>query len=86
MSAFRFQIIAVTAENTCFDLTIALVKQVLVYCPSSDGAHFRNTKCPITFLARDIKICLGFSASVLKKAHQNLIIFSEIPTNLHISF
>ena len=51
--------------------------------PESNRVGFMAVRCRNILLARDIKICLGFSAGALKKRHQNLRIFSEIPTNLH---
>ena len=62
--------VAVTTKNPSFeeDLTIVVVKQVLVYnfkrlivmWLESNRAHFMDVRCRNALLACDIKICLGF--------------------------
>ena len=78
MTVSRLQMIAVTAKNISFDgdLTIAVLQQVLVYnCkrlfvmwPESNQVGLMAVRCRNILLARDIKICLGFSAGALKNA------------------
>ena len=86
--------IAVTAKNISFDgdLTIAVVKQVLVYnCKKTfrylagvESSPFYDSKVlKYTFCTR-YKNLLGFFSGRFEKRHQNLRIFFEIPTNLHI--
>ena len=85
--------VAVTAINTSFDeaLTIVVVKQVLVYnfkkifcyvagVASSSFYGYKMSKC--SSYAR-YKNLLGFFNGRFENSHQNLIIFSEIPANLH---
>ena len=85
--------IAVTAKNISFDgdLTIAVLKQVLVYnCKKTfryvaevESSRFYGCKVSKYSSCTRYKNLLRFFSGRFKKRHQNLRIFSEIPTNLH---
>ena len=63
--------VAVTAKNTSFDedLTIVVVKQVLLYnFKMTFRAHFIHARCRNVFLHEDVKLCLGFLMDALETA------------------
>ena len=86
---------AVTAKNTSFDadLTIVVVKQVLVYnfkktfpyVAGLESSSFYGCKVLKSSACMRYKNLLGFFKGRFENCHQNLTIFSEIPTNLHIA-
>ena len=86
--------IAVTAKNISFDgdLTIPVLKQVLVhnckmtfrYVAGVESTRFYGRKMSKYSSCTRYKNLLGFFSGRFEKRHQNLRIFSEIPTNLHI--
>ena len=86
--------IAVTAKNISFDgdLAIAVVKQVLVYnckkyfryVAGVESSPFYACKVSKYSSCTRYKNLLGFFCGRFDKRPQNLRIFSEIPTNLHI--
>ena len=94
LSVFRLQMIAVTAKKISSDgdLTIAVLKEVLVYnCKKTfryvagvESSRFYGCKGAKYFSCTRYKTLLGFFSGRFEKRHQNLRIFSEIPTNLHI--
>ena len=86
--------VAVTAKNTSFDedLTIVVVKQVLVYnfkttfryVAGVESSLFYRCKVSKCSSCTRYKNLLGFFNGRFENSHQNLIIFSEISANLHI--
>jgi len=86
--------IAVTVKNTSFDedLTIAVVKQVLVYNGKKTFRYVAGLELSSFYGYKVLKYSsfmrykhlLGFSSGRFEKRHQNLRIFFEIPTNLDI--
>jgi len=90
LSVFRLQMITVTVKNTSFDE--AVVKQVFVYnCKKTfryvaelESSSFYGYKVSKYSSCSRYKHLLGFFSGRFEKRHQNLRIFFEIPTNLHI--
>ena len=60
--------VAVTAKNTSFDNSYSCKASLSVQF--QNRAHFMDVWCQNVLLARDIKICLGFSTGALKTAAQ----------------
>jgi len=84
---------AVTVKNISFDdVTIAVVKQVLVYnCKKTfryvaelESSSFYGSKMLKYSSCTRYKHLLGFFSGRFEKRYQNLRIFFEIPTNLYI--
>ena len=85
--------VALTAKNTSFDeaLTIVVVRQVLVYnfrrifryVAGVESSSFYGCKMSKCSSYTRYKNLLGFFNGRVENSHQNLIIFSEIPANLH---
>ena len=86
--------IAVTVKNISFDedLTIAVVKQVIVYnCKKTfryvaelESSSFYGYKMLKYSSCTRYKHLLGFLSGHFEKRFQNLTIFFEIPNNLQI--
>ena len=85
---------AVNAKNISFDgdLTIAIVKQVLFYNCKKTFRYVAGVKsgpfygCKVSKYSSctRYKKLLGFFSGRFEKRYQNLRIFSEIASNLHI--
>ena len=86
--------VAVSAKNTSFDedLTIVVVKQVLVYnfkttfryVAGVESSSFYRCKMSKCSSCTSNKNLLGFFNGRFENRHQNLRIFPEIPAYLHI--
>ena len=86
--------VGLTAKNTSFDedLTIVLLKQVLVYnfkttfryVAGVESSSFYRCKMSKCSSCTSYKNLLGFFNGRFENRHQNLRIFSEISANLHI--